>query len=62
MINPKYQDVKASNLPKISKDGIHLKVISGRFNDFVSPLKTIVPTLILDFQLEKGAHFTQPIP
>ena len=62
MIDPKYQDIKSSNLPRISRDGIHLKVIAGKFNDYISPLKTVVPTLILDFQLEKGACFTQAIP
>lgn len=27
MIDPQYQDIKDANLPKISKDGVHLKGI-----------------------------------
>ncbi len=83
MIDPQYQDIKDANLPKISKDGVHLKgirflkfrffiwlnflilqnlVISGRFYNFSSPLRTIVPTLILDFKLDKDASHSQSLP
>ena len=61
-MEPKYQDIKNADLPKSFKDGVHLKVISGRSNDLKSPLKTVIPTLILEFKLDRGATYTQPIP
>lgn len=62
MTEPMYQDIKNAELPKAFKDGVHLKVIAGRSGDLKSSMKTMTPILILEFKLDRGASFTQPIP
>ncbi|KAM8975494.1 pirin [Pelodytes ibericus] len=62
MIPPQYQELKNSEIPKPSKDGVTVAVISGESMGIKSKVYTRTPTLYLDFKLEKGAKFTQPVP
>ncbi|KAM4795012.1 pirin [Rhinophrynus dorsalis] len=62
MIPPQYQELKGSEIPKPSKDGVTVSVISGEALGVKSKVYTRTPTLYLDFKLEKGAKHTQPVP
>ncbi|XP_069617150.1 pirin [Ranitomeya imitator] len=62
MIPPEYQELKSEDIPKPSKDGVTVTVISGESMGIKSKVYTRTPTLYLDFKLEKGAKFTQAVP
>ncbi|XP_044139653.1 pirin [Bufo gargarizans] len=62
MVPPEYQELKNADIPKPSKDGVTVTVISGESMGVKSKVYTRTPTLFLDFKLEKGAKFTQAIP
>lgn len=61
MIPPEYQELKSADIPKPSKDGVTVTVISGESMGIKSKVYTRTPTLFLDFKLEKGAKFTQAV-
>jgi quercetin 2,3-dioxygenase len=42
MMSPRYQEIKADQIPKVSKDGVHVAVIAGRYEDILGPVKDIV--------------------
>ncbi|KAM9319282.1 pirin [Gastrophryne carolinensis] len=62
MIPPEYQELKSAEIPKPSKDGVTVAVISGESLGIKSKVYTRTPTLYLDFKLEKGAKHTQAVP
>ncbi|XP_053312934.1 pirin [Spea bombifrons] len=62
MIPPQYQELKSADIPKPSKDGVTVAVISGESMGVKSKVYTRTPTLYLDFKMEKGSKFTQPVP
>lgn len=62
MCEPKYQELKNAEIPQKSQDGVHVKVIAGESMGTISPVYTLTPTLYLEFKLDKGAKFNQPIP
>ena len=61
MIEPTYQELKDKDIPKVSKDGVLVKIISGESMGVKSSVYTRTPTLYLDFKLEKGASFVQEV-
>lgn len=62
MCEPAYQELKASQVPHKSENGVHVKVIAGESMGVKSPVYTRTPTMYLDFKLDPQASFTQPIP
>lgn len=62
MVEPSYQELKDSQIPKKSENGVHVKVIAGESMGIKSPIYTRTPTMYLDFKLEKGSSFIQPVP
>lgn len=62
MVQPSYQELKDSEIPKKSENGVCVKVIAGESMGIKSPIYTRTPTMYLDFKLEKGSSFTQPVP
>ncbi|XP_072287459.1 pirin isoform X1 [Pyxicephalus adspersus] len=62
MIPPVYQELKSADIPKPSKDGVTVTVISGESMGIKSKVYTRTPTLYLDFKLEKGAKHIQEVP
>ncbi|XP_032245420.1 pirin isoform X2 [Phoca vitulina] len=62
MVEPQYQEVKSKEIPKPSKDGVTVAVISGEALGIKSKIYTRTPTLYLDFKLDHGAKHCQPIP
>lgn len=62
MVEPQYQELKSKEIPKPSKDGITVVVISGEALGVKSKIYTRTPTMYLDFKLKEGAKHTQPVP
>ncbi|GLJ26812.1 hypothetical protein SUGI_0523260 [Cryptomeria japonica] len=62
MIEPKYQELQAKDIPKVEKDGVKATVIAGEALGIESPVHTRTPTMYLDFKMEAQAVLHQPIP
>ncbi|XP_012675161.2 pirin isoform X1 [Clupea harengus] len=61
MVEPQYQELKAHEIPKPSRDGVTVAVISGEALEVKSRVYTRTPTIFLDFKLKPGATHVQPI-
>lgn len=62
MVEPAYQELKDAEIPRAKQSGVEVKVIAGESMGVKSPVYTRTPTMYLDFQLERGSEFKQPIP
>ncbi|XP_013858440.1 pirin [Austrofundulus limnaeus] len=62
MIEPAYQELKASQIPKPSLGGVTAAVISGEALGAKSKVYTRTPTLYLDFKMQAGSVHVQPVP
>ncbi|XP_076880491.1 pirin [Brachyhypopomus gauderio] len=62
MVEPQYQELKSQQVPKPSRDGVTVAVISGEALDVKSKIYTRTPTMYLDFKLKQGARHVQPVP
>ncbi|XP_070815979.1 pirin [Chaetodon trifascialis] len=62
MVEPAYQELKGSDVPKRSQGGVTVAVISGEALGAKSKVFTRTPTLYLDFRLQTGALHVQPVP
>ena len=62
IVEPWYQELKSSEIPKPSKDSVTIAVISEEALGVKSKIYIYTPTLYLDFKLHKGAKHSQPIP
>ncbi|XP_077970481.1 pirin-like [Styela clava] len=62
MCEPAYQELVAGDIPKPSKNGVTVAVISGESLGVKSKVYTRTPTMYLDFKLESGAKIEQPVP
>ncbi|XP_029950063.1 pirin [Salarias fasciatus] len=62
MVEPVYQELRGSEIPKPSQGGVTVAVISGEALGAKSKVFTRTPTLYLDFKLEEGALHVQPVP
>ncbi|XP_019935173.1 pirin [Paralichthys olivaceus] len=62
MVEPAYQELKGSEIPKRSQGGVTVAVISGKALGAKSKVFTRTPTLYLDFKLQAGALHVQPVP
>eukprot|EP00850_Spirogloea_muscicola_P000328 SM000001S04730 [mRNA] locus=s1:1925122:1927162:+ [translate_table: standard] len=61
MVDPRYQELGDKDIPRVEKDGVHVKVIAGTSLGTTSPVYTRTPTMYLDFTLQPGAEVHQPI-
>jgi redox-sensitive bicupin YhaK (pirin superfamily) len=62
MIPPAYQELLDSDIPKVEKDGVNVKVIAGTSMGVNSPVRTRTPTMYLDFKIQPNKEFIQEIP
>lgn len=62
MVEPAYQELLAKDIPHAEKDGVNVTVIAGESMGISSPVRTKTPTMYLDFKMDPGAKFSQPIP
>lgn len=62
MVKPAYQELLDKDIPKVTKDGVTVKIIAGESMGVKSPVYTRTPTYYLDFKVDPGAKFSQAIP
>jgi len=62
MIDPKYQDIPAEDLPVVNQDGVRAKILAGTYNGTTSPAQSHTPVDYFDLYLVPGAVFKQPVP
>jgi redox-sensitive bicupin YhaK (pirin superfamily) len=63
MVEPRYRDLKAEEVPVVEKDGVTIKVISGR-SQGVDSVKDLAytPVWILDVEVKPGGSVVQELP
>jgi hypothetical protein len=62
MTNPRYQEVKSSEIPEISKDGVVIKVIAGELDGVKGPVSEIyTDPMYLDVSIPAKKSFRQDI-
>jgi quercetin 2,3-dioxygenase len=48
---PRYQEIKAAQVPVYNGEGIQAKVIAGEVLGVKGPIEAVVPTYYIDFRL-----------
>ncbi|KAI6652091.1 Pirin-like isoform X2 [Oopsacas minuta] len=61
MCDPRYQELKSKDIPKVEKDGVMVAVIAGKAMGIESKVYTTTPIYYLDFKLQPGASHFQEI-
>jgi redox-sensitive bicupin YhaK (pirin superfamily) len=63
MMDPRYRDVKRSEIPEVSfEGGAKVKIVCGLVNGVQGPVRDIVTDPeYLDVSVPKGAHFAHPV-
>jgi redox-sensitive bicupin YhaK (pirin superfamily) len=63
MMAPRYQEIKAAQIPEVEQPGgIRIKVVCGRLGDTVGPVRDIViDPEYLDVQIPGGGSWSHPI-
>lgn len=59
---PKLQDLSMENVPKVSENGLNIKIYSGSFAGVTSPISNYVPLILADIQMQAGVSTLQNIP
>ncbi|MDV7340318.1 pirin family protein [Terasakiella sp. A23] len=59
-IDPRFQHIKAPDLPKISKDGTEIIVIAGQAFSETSPVEVQSPTIYLDVKVDANGSVDLP--
>jgi redox-sensitive bicupin YhaK (pirin superfamily) len=62
MIAPRYQDVQASRIPAVSRNGATVRVIAGESLGTKGPAETLMPVRLLDISVEAGAALDMDVP
>jgi len=63
MSQPRYQEVKASDIPVAEKDGVRVRVVAGEYMGCRGPVTDIsAQPLYMDVTLEPGAEIRLPLP
>jgi len=63
MTQPRYQEVSASSIPIVKKDGAAVRLVAGEVDGVRGPVTEIAANPVyLEVQLDPGAGFTQSIP
>jgi quercetin 2,3-dioxygenase len=63
MGQPRYQEVNASTIPVVEKEGITIRIVAGAVDEVHGPVTEIAASpLYMDVKLAPGAKFIYPIP
>jgi len=63
MSQPRYQEVRADNIPSVQRSGATVRVVAGEFDGVRGPVGEIaINPVYLDVELEPGAEFSYPVP
>lgn len=57
-VEPSFAHTAADAIPSLKLDGVTIRVLIGSALGLTSPVKTLSPTLYLDFKMEAGAQLT----
>ncbi|WOK97456.1 hypothetical protein Cni_G06164 [Canna indica] len=61
-MEPRYQELKSTEISRVEKDGVDVRIIAGEAFGVRSPVYTQTPTMYLDFTVKPGARVHQRIP
>ena len=61
LCEPRYQELKAEEVPRVEKGGVKVAVIAGKAMGVESKIYTITPVHYLDFELKPGASYFQEV-
>jgi redox-sensitive bicupin YhaK (pirin superfamily) len=59
---PRLQDLPVEHVPKKDENGVKLKLYSGSFAGFSSPIQNYIPLILADIQIKPGVTTIQQIP
>ena len=63
MSQPRYQEVAASAIPVVEKDGVTIRLVAGEFDGVRGPVTEIAASpLYMDVKLAPGSSFIYPVP
>eukprot|EP00897_Mesotaenium_endlicherianum_P006922 jgi/Mesen1/6258/ME000323S05385 len=62
MCKPNYQELAHGEIPQAERGGVRVKVIAGEAMGVSSPVRTLNPTMYLDFTMRPGSEMHQAIP
>lgn len=63
MGQPRYQEVNASTIPVVEKDGVTIRLVAGEVDGVHGPVTEIAASpLYMDVKLAPGSKFIYPIP
>lgn len=63
MSQPRYQEVKASAIPVVEKNGAKIRLVAGELDGVKGPVTEIAAApLYMDVTLSAGAEFNLPVP
>ncbi|KAL5699523.1 hypothetical protein ACHQM5_030410 [Ranunculus cassubicifolius] len=62
MVAPRYQELESEEIAEAEQDGVKVRVIAGESMGIKSDVRTMTPTMYLDFTLQPGSYFKQPVP
>jgi quercetin 2,3-dioxygenase len=59
---PRVQDLPFEHVPKLSQNGVDIKLYSGSLAGITSPIQNYVPMIVADIRIEPGVTTVQQIP
>ena len=59
---PRVQDLSLEHVPKLTSNGVVIKLYSGSLAGLTSPIQNYVPMIVADIQIERGVTTVQQIP
>ena len=59
---PRVQDISFNHVPKITRDGVEIKLYSGALAGITSPLKNYTPVIIADILIQPNASTVLSLP
>ncbi len=63
MSQPRYQEVTASTIPTVERDGIKVRIVAGEYEGVKGPVTEIAARpLYMDITLEPGSEFRLAVP
>lgn len=62
MVQPRYQDIKASQMPVMEEENVRLTLVAGTFRDKQGPAMTYSPILAINADLKAGGETFIEIP
>lgn len=62
MTRPRYQEIPAARIPRVTRDGVAVRVIAGEAYGASAVIETHTPILYFHVSLDEGARFEERVP